>query len=91
MMVVFNIGGASSPVDQSSWADVWQAAAAINEMCVKHLKTGSSVVSSKWGVSYIKKNFEEISASRSFDFLSAGSHFQEVYRVRSGLTDLLQR
>ena len=90
-MVVFNIGGASWPVDQSSWADVWQAAAAINEICVKHSKTGTSVVRSKWELSSINKNSKGIFASRSFGFLSADLHFQEVYKVRSVLTDVLQR
>lgn len=46
-MVVFNIGVASWPVDQTSWGNVWQAAVAVNEMCVKESKTGTSVVRSK--------------------------------------------
>ena len=95
-MVVFNVGGAARPVDQGSWAEIWQAAVGINEMCVKRSNTGISVVHSKWrafGYSLCppkRKHTDELSfALPSFVSSSAAVHFQEFIRVEIHLTHLI--
>lgn len=41
---------AAPPVEVASWASVWSAAVAVNEICVKHGIFGNAKPPSEWNV-----------------------------------------